>query len=154
MMNLSAQEIATEILTLSESDQQKVLDLIESLKMQLPQQSHLENREVMLHFQASLQRNRRLGELLLKTRSEPERLGRSINPEPTDLKTLLELQETLKIGVNSEIEANNSDNSISSQTIGQRILAQLKETGYLGCFSDVPDLSKNYKEYLDWSNKV
>lgn len=64
MMNLSAQEIATEILTLSESDQQKVLDLIESLKMQLPQQSYLENREVMSHFQTSLQRNRRLGELL------------------------------------------------------------------------------------------
>jgi len=64
MTNLSAQEIATEILTLSESEQQKVLDFIESLKTQLPQQSHLENREVMSHFQASLQRNRRLGELL------------------------------------------------------------------------------------------
>jgi len=66
MTNLSAQEIATEILTLSESEQQKVLDFIESLKTQLPQQSHLENREVMSHFQASLQRNRRLGELLAR----------------------------------------------------------------------------------------
>jgi len=59
-----------------------------------------------------------------------------------------------KIGVNSEIEASGTDNPISSQTIGQRILAQLKETGYLGGFSDVPDLSENYKEYLDWSDKV
>jgi len=80
MTNLSAQEIATEILTLSESEQQKVLDFIELLKIQ-------------------------------------------------------------------------SHESSTHPTIGQRILAQLKETGYLGCFSDVPDLSKNYKEYLDWSDQ-
>jgi|GEM_PF-2117988 hypothetical protein len=64
MMNLSAQEIATEILTLPEQDQQKVFDFIEFLKTQLPQQSQLENQEVMSHFQASLQKNHRLGELL------------------------------------------------------------------------------------------
>jgi len=64
MTNLSAQEIATEILTLPEQDQQKVFDLIEFLKTQLPQQSQLANREVMSHFQASLQKNHRLGELL------------------------------------------------------------------------------------------
>jgi len=81
MTNLSAQEIATEILTLSESEQQKIIDLIELLKVQ-------------------------------------------------------------------------SHESPTHQTIGQRILAQLKETGYLGGFSDVPDLSENYKEYLDWSDKV
>jgi len=66
MTNLSAQEIATEILTLSESEQQKVLDFIESLKTQLPQQSQLANREVMSHFQASLQKNHFLGELLAR----------------------------------------------------------------------------------------
>jgi len=66
MTNLSAQEIATEILTLSESEQQKVLDFIESLKTQLPQQSQLANREVMSHFQASLQKNHCLGELLAR----------------------------------------------------------------------------------------
>jgi hypothetical protein len=81
MMNLSAQEIATEILTLPEQDQRKVFDFIELLKIQ-------------------------------------------------------------------------SHESSTHQTIGQRILAQLKETGYLGCFSDIPDLSENYKEYLDWGDKV
>jgi len=42
------------------------------------------------------------------------------------------------------------DNTVSSQTIGQQILEQFKETGYLGCFSDVINLSSNHKEYLDF----
>lgn len=79
-MNLSAQEIATEILALPETEQQKVIDFIAFLK-------------------------------------------------------------------------NQSSESPTYQTRGQQILAQLQETGYLGGFSDVPELSKNYKEYLDWSSK-
>jgi hypothetical protein len=46
------------------------------------------------------------------------------------------------------------DNAVSSQTIGQQILEQFKETGYLGCFSDVINLSSNHKEYLDFREKV
>jgi len=45
-------------------------------------------------------------------------------------------------------------NTASSQTIGQQILEQFKETGYLGCFSDACNLSSNYKECLDFRDKV
>lgn len=74
--------------------------------------------EVITHFQASMQRNRRLGELLTDS------------------------------GQNNLV-TNNTDNPIQTPTIGQQILAQLQETSYLSCFSDEPELSKNYKEYLD-----
>ncbi len=60
-------------------------------------------------------------------------------------------QEKLGHAVNREI---NCPDTILTQTIGQQILAQLKETGYLGCFSDTPDLSENYKDYLDFSDKT
>lgn len=60
-------------------------------------------------------------------------------------------QEKLGHAVNREV---NCPDTILTQTIGQQILAQLKETGYLGCFSDTPDLSENYKEYLDFSDKT
>lgn len=39
-------------------------------------------------------------------------------------------------------------------TEGERVLAILKKTGYLGSMPDVMDLSENYKDYLDWSDKV
>ncbi len=63
-MNLTAEDITTQILTLSEPDQQKVIDFIESLKSELPQQPIVENEEMMTHFRASMQKNHRLGELL------------------------------------------------------------------------------------------
>ncbi len=80
-MHLTAEEIATQISTLSKPEQQQVIDFIELLKIQ-------------------------------------------------------------------------SHEFTTSQTQGQHILAQLKETGYLGCFADVADLSENYKEYLDFSDKT
>ena len=40
------------------------------------------------------------------------------------------------------------------QTEGERVLAILQKTGYLGSIPDVTDLSENYKDYLDWGDKV
>lgn len=79
--------------------------------------------KVMTRFQARMQKNPHLGELLADS-------GQS-NPA-----------------------TNNTDNSSQTLTIGQKILAQLQETGYLGCFSDKSELSENYKEYLDLSDKI
>ena len=39
-------------------------------------------------------------------------------------------------------------------TEGERALATLQKTGYLGSMPDVADLSENYKDYLDWGDKV
>jgi len=49
------------------------------------------------------------------------------------------------------------DSSIdgSNQTTeGEKVLAILQKTGYLASMPDVADLSENYKDYLDWSDKV
>ncbi len=42
----------------------------------------------------------------------------------------------------------------TQQTEGEKLLAVLKKTGFLGSLPDVPDLSVNYKEHLDWSDKI
>lgn len=42
----------------------------------------------------------------------------------------------------------------NSPTEGEKILAMLQKTGFLGSMPDVPDLSENYKDYLEWSDKV
>ena len=39
-------------------------------------------------------------------------------------------------------------------TEGERVLAILQKKGYLGSMPDVADLSENYKDYLDWGDKV
>ena len=39
-------------------------------------------------------------------------------------------------------------------TEGERVLAILQKTGYLGSMPDVADLSENYKDYLDWGDKI
>lgn len=39
-------------------------------------------------------------------------------------------------------------------TEGKRVLAILKKTGFLGSMPDIPDLSENYKDYLDWGDKI
>ncbi|MBT9098778.1 hypothetical protein KFZ76_13795 [Methylovulum psychrotolerans] len=36
---------------------------------------------------------------------------------------------------------------------GERVLAILQKTGYLGGMPDVTDLSENYKDYLAWDDK-
>jgi hypothetical protein len=45
-------------------------------------------------------------------------------------------------------------NTKNISTEGERVLAILQKTGYLGSMPDVADLSENYKDYLDWSDKV
>ena len=42
----------------------------------------------------------------------------------------------------------------TTQTEGERILDILQKTGFLASLPDVPDLSENYKDYLDWSDKI
>lgn len=42
----------------------------------------------------------------------------------------------------------------NSLTEGERVLAVLQKTGYLASMPDTPDLSENYKDYLDWSDKT
>ena len=39
-------------------------------------------------------------------------------------------------------------------TEGERALATLQKTGYLGSMPDVADLSEHYKDYLDLGDKV
>jgi hypothetical protein len=45
-------------------------------------------------------------------------------------------------------------NTKNTPTEGERVLAILQKTGYLGSLPDVSDLSENYKDYLDWGDKV
>ncbi len=42
----------------------------------------------------------------------------------------------------------------TTQTEGERVLDILQKTGFLASLPDVPDLSENYKDYLDWSDKI
>ncbi|MEN9757648.1 MAG: hypothetical protein RL755_1835 [Pseudomonadota bacterium] len=37
---------------------------------------------------------------------------------------------------------------------GEKLLAVLQKTGFLGSLHDTLDLSVNYKEQLDWSDKI
>lgn len=39
-------------------------------------------------------------------------------------------------------------------TEGEKVLAILQKTGFLGSMPDTTDLSENYKNHLDWSEKV
>jgi hypothetical protein len=45
-------------------------------------------------------------------------------------------------------------NAKVAPTEGERILAILQKTGYLGSLPDVADLSEHYKDYLDWDDKT
>ena len=45
-------------------------------------------------------------------------------------------------------------NKNKSQTEGEKVLDILQKTGFLGSMPDVSDLSENYKDHLDWSDKV
>jgi len=45
-------------------------------------------------------------------------------------------------------------NKKNKPTEGEKVLDILKTTGYLASMPDVEDLSENYKDYLDWSDKV
>ena len=39
-------------------------------------------------------------------------------------------------------------------TQGQKVLDILESTAYLASLPDIENLSENYKEYLDWSDKL
>jgi len=45
-------------------------------------------------------------------------------------------------------------NTKNTPTEGERVLAILQKTGYLGSLPDVSDLSENYKDYFYWGDKV
>lgn len=69
---------------------------------------------------------------------------------------LLKLQSELKINTAEFIAFAIDDfyNKRKTQTEGERVLAILQKTGFLGSMPDVADLSENYKDYLDWSEKA
>ena len=72
------------------------------------------------------------------------------------LEKLHTLEKTLKKNT-SELIAFAIDeiyNTKNTPTEGERVLAILQKTGYLGSMPDVADLSENYKDYLDWGDKV
>jgi len=72
------------------------------------------------------------------------------------LEKLHTLEKTLKKNT-SELIAFAIDEIYNTKNIpteGERVLAILQKTGYLGSLPDVSDLSENYKDYLDWSDKV
>lgn len=39
-------------------------------------------------------------------------------------------------------------------TEGEKVLAILQKTGFLGSMPDISNLSEDYKNYLDWSDKT
>jgi hypothetical protein len=72
------------------------------------------------------------------------------------LEKLHTLEKTLKKNT-SELIAFAIDEIYNTKNIpteGERVLAILQKTGYLGSLPDVSDLSENYKDYLDWGDKV
>jgi len=72
------------------------------------------------------------------------------------LEKLHTLEKTLKKNT-SELIAFAIDEIYNTKNIpteGERVLAILQKTGYLGSLPDVSDLSENYKDYLNWGDKV
>ncbi len=69
---------------------------------------------------------------------------------------ILNLIKTFPIKI---IEEKNTDSTLkiphkTPSTEGEKILAILQKTGFLGSMPDVANLSENYKDYLDWSDKT
>ena len=72
------------------------------------------------------------------------------------MEKLLTLEKSLKKST-SELIAFAIDEIYNIKQIpteGERVLAILQKTGYLGSMPDVADLSENYKDYLNWGDKV
>lgn len=70
---------------------------------------------------------------------------------------IIDFVESLRIKlVNRQAKRflDNPKNQTNQQTEGERVLAILQKNGYLGSMPDVADLSENYKDYLDWSDKI
>jgi len=64
------------------------------------------------------------------------------------------LKKTVSELITLAIDEIYSKKEAQAVTEGQKVLDVLKHTGYLAGLSDVPDLSENYKDYLDWNHKV
>ncbi len=69
---------------------------------------------------------------------------------------ILNLIKTFPIKI---IEEKNSDSTLKTPhklplTEGEKVLAILQKTGFLGSMPDIANLSENYKDYLDWSDKT
>ena len=72
------------------------------------------------------------------------------------LEKLQTLEKTLKKST-SELIAFAMDeiySTTTSPTEGEKVLAILQKTGFLGSMPDIADLSENVKNHLDWSDKV
>ncbi len=64
------------------------------------------------------------------------------------------LKKTVSELITLAIDEIYSKKEAQAVTEGQKVLDILKHTGYLGGLPDKSDLSENYKDYLDWSDKV
>ena len=62
---------------------------------------------------------------------------------------VLSLKKSAKPVINSS-----GTHRIEQASEGKRILSILKDTGFLASMPDAPDLSENYKDYLDWGDKT
>jgi len=72
------------------------------------------------------------------------------------LEKLQTLEKTLKKST-SELIAFAIDEIYSTKkqpTEGEKVLAILQKTGFLGSMPDVADLSEDFKNHLDWGDKV
>lgn len=72
------------------------------------------------------------------------------------LEKLQTLEKTLKKNT-SELIAFAIDEIYKTKklpTEGEKVLAILQKTGFLGSMPDVADLSENYKNHLDWTDKI
>lgn len=80
----------------------------------------------------------------------------TIELDTQHLEKLQEQEEKLKKNI-SELIALAIDKTFTKNSVkteGEKVLDILQKTGYLASMPDVADLSENYKDYLDWSDKT
>ncbi|OQW93270.1 MAG: hypothetical protein BWK79_12050 [Beggiatoa sp. IS2] len=91
-------------------------------------------------------------------RSPSEIIKQLINfylKEKKESDLLIDIAKTLpKIAYFENQDPLELQKAMRDETEGEKLLAVLKKTGFLGSLPDVPDLSVNYKEHLDWSDKI
>jgi len=80
----------------------------------------------------------------------------TIELDEQHIEKLHEQKNKLKKNI-SELVALAIDEAFTKKNVateGEKLLAILKNTGYLASMPDNENLSESYKEYLDWSDKV
>lgn len=80
----------------------------------------------------------------------------TIELDEQHIEKLHEQESKLKKNI-SELIALAVDETFTKKTVateGEKLLDILKNTGYLASMPDDENLSENYKEHLDWSDKV